>query len=279
MLQALLHGKLTAPGTDEEGAETGLGVDVGGREDPLTASVFERLSYLPLPLTWALMARAVVPRTEHAWPADAPAAEPTWSFWPSLRPGVGGHNKVRVEPDVVLRCGALVILFEAKHRGTQTAWQWREQVLAARQRWPSASVTVIATGGWSPTADLGRVAELRGILAGPTPPVFGMTWEALRTAVDAELRTETAAHTRSALLDIRQALAFWGYRPHQPLASLVDYRRQTLRDQPLRPDALHRWAPRGSAVAASASGFGSLADAAKLYDFNTDPDLSSWSLR
>lgn len=279
MLQALLHGKLTAPGTDEEGAETGLGADVGGREDPLTASVFERLSYLPLPFTWALLARAVVPRTEHRWPAT-PAEEPSWSFWPSLRPGEGGHNTVRVEPDVVLRCGDLVVLFEAKHRGAQCAWQWREQVLAARRRWPGVRVIVVATGGWAPAADLGRVQELRAILPDPTPPVFRMTWEALRAAVDAESRAAAPAHTRSALLDIRQALTFWGYRPHQSLVSLVDYHRQTRGGRPARADALQVWSLRGPAMGApSAGGFGSLTDVARLYDLAATPDLSTWSVK
>ncbi len=280
MLQALLHGKLASSTVDDGDAGDDPTVELAGREDPLTATVFERLSYLPFSMTWSLLEGAVLSRSGHGWPSTAPAQEPSWSFWPSLRPGTEGHNKARVEPDVVLSFGDDRVLFESKHRGTQSAWQWREQVLSARRRWPDARVTIVATGGWSPATDHDRVEQLQGILPGPLAPVFRLTWESLRAAVGELLRSGPEAHHRAVLLDIQRALVFWGYRPHQTLASLVDYCQKTRNDGVLRPDALQAWSLRGPAHASPrATGFGSLATTARLWALDDATDLSPWSVR
>ncbi|WP_437802649.1 hypothetical protein [Sorangium sp. So ce693] len=129
MLKALLHGKLgrVAVGVDEESGgdtlEEGSTQETAADgltelEDPLTSMVFERLEYLPAELAWAILRGASKPLGDGPpMPAIPPVGVPSWSFWPSLRPGDGGRNKVRVEPDLLVSWGDTLLLIEAKHRG------------------------------------------------------------------------------------------------------------------------------------------------------------------
>lgn len=117
MLKALLHRKLPRGivGRDENDADDPAPIEPTRREDPLTATVFERLAYLPPRLTWNILCQAVKPLADGgpALPPDAPSGAPTYSFWPSLRPGADGGNAIRVEPDVLVTWDDSLLVIEA----------------------------------------------------------------------------------------------------------------------------------------------------------------------
>jgi hypothetical protein len=121
VLKALLHRKLgraTAPLDEECGrdAEEAASDGLTECEDPLTATVFERLAYLPPDIAWDILRRASKPLGDGpAMPTTVPEGAQTWSFWPSLRPGERGLNKQRVEPDVLVLWSDTLLLIEAKH--------------------------------------------------------------------------------------------------------------------------------------------------------------------
>lgn len=125
MLNAVIAGKKR--GTGLEGQRLKLG-QAEGAEDVITATVFERLSYLPGELFSATLAELI---GEPFGPLEE------ISFWPSWYLGDGR----RVEPDVLLRDGQHSLLVEAKrhdHANQQNVGQlaaellagWRENQLA-----------------------------------------------------------------------------------------------------------------------------------------------------
>lgn len=112
MLNAILHGKKRGSGI--AGRQLQLG-DTSGAEDLLTASVFERLSYLP-----DLVLAEVLDRLLREAYEFGPLAK--IEFWPQW--SLDGQC---VEPDVVLYDGQKTLLVEAK-RHDFTLQQYPEQL-------------------------------------------------------------------------------------------------------------------------------------------------------
>ncbi|KYF68131.1 hypothetical protein [Sorangium cellulosum] len=234
MLKALLHGKLrrVAVGVDEEsdgdtleeGSAQGTATDgLTELEDPLTSMVFERLAYLPAELAWAILRGASRPLGDGPpMPAIPPAGAPSWSFWPSLRPGDRGRNKVRVEPDVLVSWGDTLLLIEAKHRGFQDPAQWVEQIRAARAM-PAHSekqLWLIAVGGIVMQEGHGHLARVRRDVASDVAGVLTIRWEDLREVLY-PIEASTRASPQSAVLrDMAAALEAWGYRRKTWFSSL-----------------------------------------------------------
>lgn len=99
MLAAVLNGKRR--GTGFAGKQLALG-ELGGAEDVLTATVFERLAYLPESVLEAFFYELLA--------LDEPVgAIDDMQFWPSF--SLEGQ---RVEPDVVLYGAERTLLVEAK---------------------------------------------------------------------------------------------------------------------------------------------------------------------
>ena len=99
MLAAVLSGKRR--GTGLAGKSLILG-NLEGAEDVLTATVFERLAYLP-DIIFSVFMQKLLPSDEPLGALDE------IQFWPSWE--LSGH---RIEPDAVLFCGERSILVEAK---------------------------------------------------------------------------------------------------------------------------------------------------------------------
>ena len=102
MLRAVLDGKKR--GTGLAGKQLQLG-DTGGAEDVLTATVFERLAYLPDSLLTRFLNKLL--RLDDSKSVGAIGDLQFWPMW-SL------PDKQRVEPDVVLYGSKRILLVEAK---------------------------------------------------------------------------------------------------------------------------------------------------------------------
>ncbi|WP_437971070.1 hypothetical protein WMF04_18065 [Sorangium sp. So ce260] len=228
MLKAILHGKLgrVAVGVDEEAdgnmqeaAPDGL-TDL---EDPLTSTVFERLEYLPAELAWRILRDASRPLGDGPMlPVVAPLGPPSWSFWPGLRPGDGGRNKRRVEPDVLVSWGDTLLLIEAKHRCLQDPAQWVEQLRAARAATAHAKkqLWLVAVGGLVMQEVHGYLAHVRREVTSEISGLLTIRWEDLREALYT-VEASTHPSPQSAVLrDMAAALEAWGYRRKTWFSSL-----------------------------------------------------------
>ncbi|WP_437291027.1 hypothetical protein [Sorangium sp. So ce406] len=234
MLRALLHGKLrrVAVGVEEESdgdtqedgntpraASDGL-TDL---EDPLTSAVFGRFEYLPAELSWNILRGASNPLGGGlAMPAVPPAGVPSWSFWPGLRPGDGGRNKYRVEPDVLVSWSDTLLLIEAKHRGLQYPAQWVEQIRAARAAPAHATkqMWLVAVGGIVMQDAHGHLAHVRRELAGEICGLVTIRWEDLREVLYAAEASTRPSPQSAILRDMAAALEAWGYRRKAWFSSL-----------------------------------------------------------
>ncbi|MEZ4309050.1 MAG: hypothetical protein R3F14_13515 [Polyangiaceae bacterium] len=210
---------------DEDGApvDTGAHAAFTAFEDPLTATIFERLAYLPPDLAWALLKAASKPLNDDSpFPAHPPDTAPSWDFWPGLKAGPRAPHKKRVEPDVLVSWGDSRLLIEAKHRGLQDpVGQWVEQIDAVRAspRHAGARLYFLAVGGVVPLGG-DELERLRERLGGDVPPLFTLHWEELCDVLSRQCE-EGAAPPASALMrDMVQALERWGYRRMKWLTSL-----------------------------------------------------------
>ncbi|HRI68759.1 MAG TPA: hypothetical protein PK156_31235 [Polyangium sp.] len=226
MLKALLHRKLRRDvvqsdnDTDEDDRPH---VEPTRREDPLTATIFERLAYLPSSLTWNILRWATKRLADGpVLPSEVPLGAPTYLFWRNLRPGVDGRNAQRVEPDVLVSWPETLLIVEAKHYGVQWAGQWVEQIRAVRAMPEHAEKTIwlIAVGGIVAHELEAQAAQVRHVLANVSPGLLAMRWEDLHHAID-EFRISSRAPEQLAILnDIAAALDAWGYRKKTWFSSL-----------------------------------------------------------
>ena len=119
----------------------------------MTAVVFGRLAYLPVPIWWRLLKKAAVPSS--TLPEEAGDLEDI-QFWPSwyLSEEAAEHFDQRsVEPDVYLRFSELTVLVEAK-RYDSAEMQCSKQLAAEYAAWAAsdendcdAPCIVLAIGG------------------------------------------------------------------------------------------------------------------------------------
>lgn len=135
MLAAVLNGKRR--GTGFAGKQLALG-ELGGAEDVLTATVFERLAYLPESVLEAFFYELLA--------LDEPVgAIDDMQFWPSF-----SWEGQRVEPDVVLYGAERTLLVEAKRNDDglqQYAYQLARELLAASQEGDLQRPVLLTIGG------------------------------------------------------------------------------------------------------------------------------------
>jgi hypothetical protein len=222
MLKAMLHHKLGRPEDDDDATGSASAWDgLTTREDPLTSAIFERFAYLQPTDAWSLLRAACVESGQAAMPEAAPAGQPVWWFWPRLSTDLGGGNTARVEPDVVVEWGDLLIVVEAKHAGTQCATQWTRQIRAvwSDPRFARKQLLFVAAGG----ADAGTFATISASVANELGDInvrfLLLRWAMLRHAA-AALRSRLAHGSAAVLEDMIAALDAWGYQPRVGFDSL-----------------------------------------------------------
>jgi len=107
MLTAILKGKRRGTGVDERA----LAHDVEAYEDTLTATLFERLLYLPDDVVIAVLS------DPSFWPGEgfqpSGPVEDVW-FWPCWPAPDGRPDRERIEPDVVIDFPGHRLVIEAK---------------------------------------------------------------------------------------------------------------------------------------------------------------------
>lgn len=226
VLKALLHRKLRRGIVESDDGVEGediAHIEPTRREDPLTATIFERLAYLPPSLTWAILFRATKPITDGpALPPEAPSGAPVFSFWPNLRPSAEGRNKLRVEPDVLISWNDTLLVVEAKHYGQQYANQWIEQIRAVRamSAHRAKAIWLIAVGGIISHELESQAAHVRGEITNSLPGLLALRWDDLHHAID-EFRIPSRSPEQLAILnDIVAGLDAWGYRKKTWFSSL-----------------------------------------------------------
>lgn len=217
MLKALLHRKLGRAGAGDQGGgseECSNEEGFTGREDPLTSVIFERITYLGPTEAWRLLRAACVSATGDRFPEPPFPGKPEWSFWPHLLPGDGGQNTRRVEPDVLVEWGDVVLVIEAKHAGTQGSWQWVEQIRAVRagERFHGKRILFIAAGGADLATFAALVKDAKQQIADAALGFWLMRWAALHDAVERRRLEITEPGVAAILSDMSAALDAWGYR-------------------------------------------------------------------
>lgn len=110
MLNAILHGKKR--GTGFVGIKNELG-EVEGAEDVLTATCFERLSYLPDHVVAEVFVNLAADDSVNSAQFDAAGLDKI-QYWPRWHLSNEGREREAVEPDVVLYLGATCVIVEAK---------------------------------------------------------------------------------------------------------------------------------------------------------------------
>lgn len=128
MLNAILNSKAGRLHTDEERSVRWKEL-FRGSEDLITATVLERLSYLPAEVAWGLLVEA----SSGQLPSFRVAELAQIHFWPMW----GAEGRVRgVEPDVFLAfelgdpSRRAEVILEAKHGGQQYEAQWEAEITA-----------------------------------------------------------------------------------------------------------------------------------------------------
>lgn len=140
MLRAVLDGKKR--GTGFAGKQLQLG-DTDGAEDVLTATVFERLAYLPDSLLTRFLNKLL--RLDDSKSVGA-IGDDGLQFWPSR----DLSGKQRVEPDVVLYGSKRILLVEAKRYDSsqqQYAQQLARELAAGMQDGGMQRPVLLTIGG------------------------------------------------------------------------------------------------------------------------------------
>lgn len=189
------------------------------REDFVTATIFERLSYLPGPVSWEILCRTFRLPFPHYRLARLDRLE----FWPSWD---RTEYEGRVEPDVFLsylvgeparRIGLIV---EAKHGQMQSAKQWVSQQsarLKAEEEDIAPDERIYAAIGGMGRHARDKLASLRDAVADLAPEcaaAFTMVaadWRDLAAAM-AELAPSMEGEHIRVLDDAIKALSLFGYR-------------------------------------------------------------------
>lgn len=145
MLNAFLKGKKRGTGAEGESLSAGF----AGAEDTLTATVFERLAYLPDKLICAILFSCEI------WTQSMPQPRTIESvtFWPRWPTYAGGGT---VEPDCVVECDDRILVIEAKRwdycemqNPSQLATEW----LSADAYYLGRPVWLLAVGGLKDTRE------------------------------------------------------------------------------------------------------------------------------
>ena len=222
MLKAILHGKKRGTGT--EGLS--LAESFVGAEDTLTATLFERLAYLPdemlIPILFAPDIWGTVGVTH-------PGAILDVAFWPRLTLRDAPEGDRSVEPDIVITCDDRVLVIEAKrfdNTDSQHPWQLAREWVAGRQAYPGRPVWLLTVAGLPDgrartVADRRDriMAQIRALGSEPAPQIFKfgyLPWYKIFTLTETAVGGASAHHARL-LRDIREGLLLHGVRVEEPV--------------------------------------------------------------
>ena len=196
-----------------------------GSEDLLTATVFERLSYLPSSVAWGLLVGAAAGQLRAFQVAELHDIQ----FWPMW----AADGRVRgVEPDIFLAFDVgdptlrVEVVLEAKHGGAQYEYQWAEEIRAwaeaifDSEMSPPDLLILMAVGGnsdWQKRDE--RLADFIEATRSrhPTLPelsVVMISWPDLARACAAFLfgaDNSAPSHEKRIVQDIGRALELCGY--------------------------------------------------------------------
>lgn len=224
MLNAVLAGK--RGGTGLESSQTQL-EQARGAEDVLTASIFERLSYLPDELFARAMSALL------GQPFGPLQGMAFWPFW-RLPDGTG------VEPDVLLEDGQQVLLVEAKRHDwirQQSAGQLASELLAGwHEQRLGDHCLLLALGGMqdlSTESQQRLLAEVLGLLpagAGTRFTLICRSWQQLFGALQQVIGADAPSGCQRLLDDIARCYAWHRLRTHST---------QWLADMPAASISLH----------------------------------------
>jgi hypothetical protein len=174
VLNAILRSKKR--GTGLEGVR--LSEEFTGAEDTLTATVFERLFYMPDEIVGAILFH------KRVWGemVVAPPAQFEVRFWPTLNE----ENIDSAQPDLVIQFSDRVLVIEAKRNdfgpSQQSASQLKREYDQARTSFPASAVWLLAVGGVPdgqtakrPTPSGNRCAILWALMFA-SPPCLGTSY-------------------------------------------------------------------------------------------------------
>lgn len=204
MLNAFLNNKA---GTTQVDISVGTSwrAALKSSEDMLTATVFERLSYLPGADLWSILHMAFPDL-----PSYRVAELKEITFWPRWKDHGRGEGKV--EPDVIMHFelgdsqSQVTLVIEAKTGGVQCANQITRQWKSAQKIEGISNPILVLVGG----LDRDALPELRKNLGIDPKHMVGGNWPALAKAL--KLAPRTTNEITRILEDSLAALASWGYR-------------------------------------------------------------------
>ncbi|WP_354552030.1 hypothetical protein [Kaistia defluvii] len=232
MLNAILSGKA---GSASIGAEENVSWRHIFRtnEDLLTATIFERLSYLDGPTCWQILCSTFGP----VLPEHPIAIMRKIEFWPRWSDSLNEGRSV--EPDVLLQFELgddpprkVDLIVEAKLGGQQYADQWRRQIQSYKKR-------SIDDGGGR-EVDAAYFLAIGGLDA-PARQVIARLSDPAPAALDEHIRVVAAAaewsrlataiqetkvgnqQTQRVLDDVAQALELFGHGHIQEISTLVNF--------------------------------------------------------
>ena len=210
MLSAVLYGKRL--GTGFAGLRLKIG-ETQGAEDVLTASVFERIGYLPDDIFIDFI-NTLFGNRQNISSLD------TLSFWTRWKNG-------SVEPDVVLSCGEQTIIVEAKrydHIQQQYSQQLAKEIKAAYDEGITNPI-LLTVGGmydYSTKSMDSLKTQIDNQLHGALNYTFyAVSWQQLYHALQLAIDKSQSKSLQRLLSDIREAYAWHGIR-HQPRQWLGD---------------------------------------------------------
>ena len=209
MLSAVLHGKKL--GTGFAGTRLKIG-ETQGAEDVLTASVFERIAYLPDDVFIRFIQNLF--NFNNQITAN-PLSEIT--FWASWQ----NQSGCKVEPDVILKFGGRTVIVEAKRYDNvqqQYAYQLANEISTAYLEGITNPI-LLTVGGMS---DYKRqnIDNLKkqidsALQLSLAYSFYAISWQQLYSALDFAITVSHLEPLERLLSDIREAYAWHGIR-HQP---------------------------------------------------------------
>lgn len=207
MLNAVLAGKKRGTGLQSPFSQA------EGAEDVLTASVFERLSYLPDKLFTAVFSELL------GLPFGPLQNLEFWPFWELMKDG-----KDHTEPDVLLQDTQRSLLVEAKRYdyvrqqdpkqlANELESGWREEILGD-------NCLLLVLGGLTDYTEAGRqhlLAELLPLLPPGSETRFTLvcrSWQQLYLALEAKMSPDSPPGCLRLLDDLAKCYSWHGMRTH-----------------------------------------------------------------
>lgn len=220
MLSAILHGKKT--GTGFAGVRLKIG-ETQGAEDVLTASVFERIAYLPDEIFIQFIKNLICQDDNIKELAEI-------EFWTTWTLNHGS----RVEPDVVLKMNnGQTIIVEAKRYDfwqQQYRGQLANQIIAAYDN-DIINPIVLTVGGLNDYTVKTRQILQDGInnaIVEKTDlkleyQLYSVSWQQIYLALEQAIQIHNGQYLQRMLSDIRQAYDWHGirYQPYRWLEELT----------------------------------------------------------